>query len=38
MYIEAISNKSIYVEMLNDTFYYFTKGEEPLDEEAYKEI
>lgn len=38
MYIEAISNKSIYVEMLNDTFYHFTKGEEPLDEEAYKEI
>lgn len=38
MYIEAMSNTGIYTEMLNDTFYYFERGEEPLDEEAYKEI
>ena len=38
MYIEAISGNGIYTEMLNDTFYYFTVGEEPIDEESYKEI
>lgn len=38
MYIEAISNKGIYIEMLNDTFHYFVNGEEPIDEESYREI
>lgn len=38
MYIEVADSTCVYTEMLNDTFYYFKYGEEPLDEEAYKEI